>query len=75
MLMPTRRRPRGTRRLQHDFAVDTEVAADHRGRSYCQVCGLPGTPGDRNHPRRTFPPVPRAARELDARILGEANDD
>ena len=72
--MSARARTRVPRR-RHDFVADERIPADHRARRYCRICGVAGEVGDRRHPVRVLPPVPRSARQLDARILGEAGDE
>jgi hypothetical protein len=68
--------PRG----KHDLDPDPELREDFSGRKVCRACGLMGKPGDARHRMRPAPrprvpagppPTPDAARELDARILGE----
>lgn len=81
-MIAQRRRP-ASRVHPHQHVADPDVPADHRGHQRCTTCGLMGAPGDPHHP--TAPPLPQArpmrpglveaAREREAAILGEKEDD
>lgn len=61
----------------HQFELDAGVPADHRGRTWCRCCRLPGRPGDDRHPVDApgrYPQTPPEVLSAELRRLGEDDD-
>jgi hypothetical protein len=72
-----RRKPKAQPRRKHPLKADKSIGTDQLGNQWCTRCKHMGKPGDLRHsgeddfPPDPMPPTPQAAKEREARMLGE----